>query len=63
MKEYYRALRFGVLLLTSCLIAVISGVWLDEKLHCAPLFLLLLLAYAIIANFYLLVKGRGKHDI
>ena len=46
MKDYYKAVRFMMTMLLSCLLAV----------------LLLLLAYAIIANFYLLMKGMSEHD-
>lgn len=49
-------------MLLSCLLAVLIGMWLDEKLHTTPIILLLLLAYAIIANFYLLMKGMSEHD-
>lgn len=49
-------------MLLSCLLAVLLGIWLDGKLHTTPIILLLLLAYAIIANFYLLMKGMSEHD-
>lgn len=62
MKEYYRAVRFLMTLLLSCLLAVLAGVWVDEKLHTAPVFLLVLLAYALGTNFYLLLKGMNAHD-
>lgn len=62
MKEYYKALRFMMTFLLSCALATIAGVWLDKKLHTTPIVLLLLLAYAIGANFYLLMKGWDEKD-
>ena len=62
MKDYYKAVRFMMTMLLSCLLAVLIGMWLDEKLHTTPIILLLLLAYAIIANLYLLMKGMSEHD-
>ena len=62
MKEYYKAVRFMMTMLLSCLAAVLAGIWIDEKLHTMPIFLLLLLAYAIGSNFYLLLKGMKEHD-
>lgn len=62
MKEYLKAIRFMTTMLLSCLVAVLVGLWLDEQLHTLPVCLLVLLAYAIIANFYLLLKGLREHD-
>lgn len=62
MKDVQKAIRFTMTLLISCILCVLAGVWLDEKLHSAPVFLLVLLAYAIGANFYLLWKAVIKDD-
>ncbi|MCH4286723.1 MULTISPECIES: AtpZ/AtpI family protein [Bacillota] len=62
MKDVQKAIRFTMTLLISCILCVLAGVWLDEKLHSAPVFLLVLLAYAIGANFYLLWKAVSKDD-
>ena len=62
MKEYYKAVRFMMTLLLSCILAVLVGIWLDKKLHTMPIMLLVLLAYAIGANFYLLMKGWDEKD-
>ena len=59
MKDVQKAIRFTMTLLISCILCVLAGVWLDEKLHSAPVFLLVLLAYAI---FYLLWKAVSKDD-
>lgn len=60
MKEYGKAIRFMTTMLLSCMLAVLAGLWIDDKLHTTPLFLFLLLAYAIGANFYLLLKGMKE---
>lgn len=62
MKEYYKALRFMMLILLSSILAVCIGIWLDQKFHTTPIMILLLLAYAIGSSFYLLMKGWDKHD-
>ena len=58
MKDVQKAIRFTMTLLISCILCVLAG----EKLHSAPVFLLVLLAYAIGANFYLLWKAVSKDD-
>lgn len=60
MKDIQKAMRFTMTLFLSCILSVVAGIWLDEKLHTAPVFLLVLLAYAIGANFYLLWKAVSK---
>lgn len=60
MKEYYKAIRFVTLMLMSCLLAVLAGLWIDEQVHTTPLFLFILLAYAIGGNLYRLLKGSSE---
>ena len=62
MKAYYKAIRFMMTLLLSCLLAVVIGYWVDEKFSSTPFMILLLLAYAIGANFYLYMKGESDHE-
>lgn len=62
MKEYYKALRFMMMILLSSILAVCIGIWLDQKLHTTPIMIILLLAYAIGSSFYLLMKGWDQHD-
>lgn len=50
------------MMLMSCLLAVFAGLWIDDKLHTTPLFLFVLLTYAIGANFYLLLKGMKDNE-
>lgn len=60
MKEYYKAIRFVTLMLMSCLLAVLAGLWIDEQIHTTPLFLFILLTYAIGGNLYRLLKGSSE---
>ena len=62
MNAYYKAVRFIMTLLLSCLCAVVIGLWIDKRWHSTPFVMLLLLAYAIGANFYLLMKGWSDHE-
>ena len=57
MKDVQKAIRFTMTLLISCILCVLAGVWLDEKLHSAPVFLLVLLAYAHWSQFLFIVEG------
>lgn len=62
MKDVMKAMRFMMTLLLSCILCVIAGIWLDNKLHTTPIFLMVFLAYAIGSNFYLLWKGMSKDE-
>lgn len=57
-----KAMRFMMTLLISCILSVLAGIWLDGLMHSTPIFLLVLLAYAIGSNFYLLWKGMSKDE-
>lgn len=62
MKDVMKAMRFMTMLLFSCILCVLAGIWLDDQLHTTPIFLLVLLAYALGSNFYLLWKGMSKDE-
>ena len=62
MKDMQWALRWLAVFVVSCLAGVVIGLWLDQLLHTTPIFILLLVAYAIIGNFYKLWKEMSKDE-
>lgn len=62
MKEAYRAMRMMFTMALACIAAVVVGHQLDTWLHTTPLCLLVLLAYAIIASLYLMIRKLGDDD-
>lgn len=60
MKDVYQALRWMSTMLFSCLISLWLGSLLDDFFHTSPIFLLMLLAYAITFGLYLLIRKAGK---
>lgn len=60
MKEAYKAMRYLSVMVVSCILALVIGNWLDTYFQTSPWILLGLLAYAIFASLYMLVKGLGE---
>lgn len=56
MKALREALRFGMMLAVSLLTAVLAGLGLDRLLHTTPVFLVLLILYAIGGSIWRLYK-------
>lgn len=52
-------MRMMITMTLSCILAIVAGAWLDEWLHTSPWCLLVLLAYAIIASLYLMIRKLG----
>ena len=62
MNDYKWAFVWFSTFVGSCIIAVVLGMWLDQMLHTTPIIVLMLVAYAIIGNFYRLYKDMKKHE-
>lgn len=63
MKGYQKIIRLITGMAVSCIGAAFIGIWVDNRLHTTPIVLLLLLAYAIGGNLYLIVKALGdEHE-
>lgn len=60
MKEAYKAMRMIFTMVFACVISVFAGGFLDDVFHTSPLFLLILLAYAIISSLYLMIRKLGN---
>lgn len=62
MKDYQKAIRFLSVMALSCVLAVFGGNFIDQFFHTTPLFLLILLFYAIGGNLYKLLKDTGDES-
>lgn len=62
MSGYRKGLRALSSMLVSSILALVVGIWIDQWLHITPWIMLILLAYAIIGNLYILVKGTANDE-
>lgn len=62
MKVYEKIIRLILGMAVSCIAAAFLGVFLDEIFHTTPFALLILLAYAIGGNLYLMVKTFEEEE-
>lgn len=61
MKALREALRFGMTLALALLAAIALGTLLDDRLHTAPLCLILLILYAVFGSIWRLYR-RMEED-
>lgn len=62
MNKHNKAIGFMTTMCLSCVTAVFVGIWLDGIFHTTPWILLILIAYAIIANLYAMMKRMDEDD-
>ncbi len=63
MNGYRKGLRALCSMLGSSILALVFGIWLDNRFATRPWIMLALLAYAIGGNLYILMKGMADDDI
>ena len=64
-RQYFRFAGVGVQYALTILILTLAGIWLDDKLGTAPLFLIVLLLLAFVGATYSLIRqvlGPDKRD-
>ncbi len=59
--DYKIVQRFISRMSAGCIVAIILGNYVDDKLQTSPLFVFALLAYVVIGSLVLLVKEAGKN--
>lgn len=55
-------MRYVVTMVLACVLAVFGGLALDDWLHSAPLFVLVLLAYAVGSSLYMMINKLGATE-
>lgn len=53
-------LRFTSRMVVGCLMAIILGKWVDEKISTTPWIMLLLLLYVMVGSICLLIREAGE---
>lgn len=56
------AAHFTSRMVVGCVVSILLGGWLDEKLSTTPWVMFALLLYVIVGSLYLLIKETGDHD-